>query len=79
MSSQISPHRPLPCQAEHQKIIEQAKFVLAEAQTIAKRCGQTLTLLSADIFSPSWSAMERCQLLLPSSSKPLPRPKRWSV
>jgi hypothetical protein len=41
-----TPYRPLPCQADRQKIIAQAELVLAEARAIARQWDGSLALLS---------------------------------
>ena len=43
-----APYRPLPSQADREKLIEQAKRVLAEAQAIAERLDRSFALLSAE-------------------------------
>ena len=47
MSNNLALDRPLPCQAERQKIINQAEFVLTEARATALRCDHTYGELSA--------------------------------
>jgi hypothetical protein len=48
MSHHLVARRPLPCQADRQKIIHHAELVLTEARAIAVRCDYTFTRLSAE-------------------------------
>ena len=50
MVNHFAPHRPLPCRADRQKIIERAKLVLVEARATAERLDR-----SFDVISAEWS------------------------
>lgn len=47
MINQFAPGISLPCPVDRQKIMEQAKLVLAEARVVGEQSDRTLALLSA--------------------------------
>jgi hypothetical protein len=47
MVKHFAPHRPLPCRADRQKIVERAKLVLVEARATAERLDRSFEVISA--------------------------------
>ena len=48
MFNNLPPRTPLPCPADRQKIIEEAKLVLTEARVIVEQLDRTFTRLPAE-------------------------------
>ena len=49
MVNHFASHMPLPCRPDRQKLIEQAKHVLAEARATAEQADRAFALLWAEL------------------------------